>query len=173
MKFLVLSLSLLAFSLAACGDNIHPPGADVLGDDCLDEHCPSDVDQPDGGTPTPDADTGGDVDGGTGPGPDGGTGTDGGSGGGTDGGTGGTDGGTGGTDGGTDPGECGTCPEGQVCVDGTCVCDGEPEVVTCDPDEVRLCHVPPGNPDGAHVICVGGGAQNAHLNHGDTLGDCP
>jgi len=39
-------------------------------------------------------------------------------------------------------------------------------------DKVCLCHVPPGNPGNAHTICVGAPAVNAHLNHGDSLGEC-
>jgi len=157
-----LSLSFLAFMLIACGDNIRP-GSDTFGDDegCVDEDCPATIDEPDAGTPTPDAGTGGGTDAGTGTGTDAGTQT-------------GTDGGTGtGTDGGT--GTCGTCPEGQVCVDGACVCDheGDPTDGGCAPDEVQLCHVPQGNPGASHGICVGSPAAQAHLAHGDALGACP
>ncbi len=35
-----------------------------------------------------------------------------------------------------------------------------------------LCHIPPGHPESAQTICVGGRAPQAHLRHGDTLGDC-
>ena len=38
--------------------------------------------------------------------------------------------------------------------------------------KVCLCHVPPGNPGNAHTICVGAPAVQAHLNHGDSLGEC-
>jgi len=38
--------------------------------------------------------------------------------------------------------------------------------------EYCICHVPAGNPDGAHTICVGLPALCAHLAHGDTLGPC-
>lgn len=159
MKLVILSI--LTCALMACGDNIRAAEDDDLDATCLDGDCPVDVDAPDAGVPVTDADTGGGTDAGS----DAGGGTDGGTGGGTDGGTGG------GTDGGT--GDCGTCPDGQVCVDGACVCDGEPADTGCAPDEVRLCHAPPGNPDGAHGICVGASAASAHLAHGDTLGDCP
>jgi len=39
--------------------------------------------------------------------------------------------------------------------------------------KVCLCHIPPGKPSGAHTICVGASAVDAHLAHGDTLGFCP
>ena len=35
-----------------------------------------------------------------------------------------------------------------------------------------ICHIPPGNPSNAHTITVNPAAVNAHLNHGDTLGEC-
>ena len=38
--------------------------------------------------------------------------------------------------------------------------------------KVVICHIPPGNPDDAHTISVGGGAARAHIAHGDTLGEC-
>ena len=38
--------------------------------------------------------------------------------------------------------------------------------------KVTICHIPPGNPENAHAIVVGEPAVDAHLNHGDTLGDC-
>jgi hypothetical protein len=47
-----------------------------------------------------------------------------------------------------------------------------------DGKKVLICHVPPGNPDAKHTICIGESAVNAHLNkhHGgkslDYLGDC-
>ncbi len=40
-------------------------------------------------------------------------------------------------------------------------------------EKTELCHIPPGNPDNAHTITVGGNAASAHLAHGDTLGPCP
>lgn len=38
---------------------------------------------------------------------------------------------------------------------------------------VTLCHRPPGDPDHPHSIAVGEAAVRAHLDHGDSLGDCP
>lgn len=38
--------------------------------------------------------------------------------------------------------------------------------------KVTICHVPPGNPAGAHTIVVGAPAVAAHLAHGDSLGEC-
>lgn len=38
--------------------------------------------------------------------------------------------------------------------------------------KVVICHIPPGNPAAAHTITVNASAVNAHLNHGDTLGEC-
>jgi len=39
-------------------------------------------------------------------------------------------------------------------------------------ERVVLCHVPPGNPDNAHTITVGSSVVDAHLAHGDYLGEC-
>lgn len=39
--------------------------------------------------------------------------------------------------------------------------------------KVTICHIPPGNPSNAHNIVVSVNAQDAHLAHGDVLGDCP
>ncbi|MCH7687386.1 MAG: hypothetical protein IH899_12005, partial [Planctomycetes bacterium] len=39
-------------------------------------------------------------------------------------------------------------------------------------DKVTLCHIPPGNPENAHTIEVGESAVDAHLEHGDLLGEC-
>jgi hypothetical protein len=43
---------------------------------------------------------------------------------------------------------------------------------TTGPTKVVLCHIPPGNPSNAHTISVGGHAKDAHLAHGDELGEC-
>ena len=39
-------------------------------------------------------------------------------------------------------------------------------------ENVTLCHVPPGNPENAHTIEVGAAAVDAHIEHGDYLGEC-
>jgi hypothetical protein len=39
--------------------------------------------------------------------------------------------------------------------------------------KVLICHIPPGNPENAHEICVGEPSVDAHLAHGDVLGSCP
>ncbi|XZF12514.1 hypothetical protein ACTHGU_12035 [Chitinophagaceae bacterium MMS25-I14] len=41
-----------------------------------------------------------------------------------------------------------------------------------DDKKVLVCHIPPGNPDNAHEICIGEEAVPAHLDHGDKLGSC-
>jgi hypothetical protein len=38
--------------------------------------------------------------------------------------------------------------------------------------KVTICHIPPGNPGNAHTITVSENAVDAHLAHGDTLGEC-
>ena len=38
--------------------------------------------------------------------------------------------------------------------------------------KVAICHAPPGNPANSHTISVGENAVQAHLNHGDYLGEC-
>jgi len=49
--------------------------------------------------------------------------------------------------------------------DGTHACES--------PRKVLICHIPPGNPDNAHTICVGAPAVRAHQkNHGDPVGPC-
>ncbi|TFH01020.1 MAG: hypothetical protein E4G77_04100 [Nitrosopumilus sp.] len=39
-------------------------------------------------------------------------------------------------------------------------------------NKVTICHRPPGNPNNSHTITVGEPATNAHLRHGDFLGEC-
>jgi len=39
-------------------------------------------------------------------------------------------------------------------------------------NKVTICHIPPGNPDNAHSITINVNALEAHLAHGDTIGDC-
>ena len=44
---------------------------------------------------------------------------------------------------------------------------------TCDHGKVLICHIPPGNPENAHTICVGAPAVRAHAErHGDPVGAC-
>lgn len=41
------------------------------------------------------------------------------------------------------------------------------------PKKVLICHIPPGNPDNAHTICVGAAAVDPHEEqHGDFVGAC-
>jgi hypothetical protein len=47
------------------------------------------------------------------------------------------------------------------------------EYVCESPKKELICHVPPGNPDNAHTICVGAAAVDAHAeHHGDAAGAC-
>ncbi len=39
-------------------------------------------------------------------------------------------------------------------------------------EKVIICHIPPGNPDNAHAIKVSINAVDAHLAHGDSIGNC-
>ena len=42
-----------------------------------------------------------------------------------------------------------------------------------NPKKELVCHIPPGNPDNEHEICVGKAAVDAHVqHHGDLLGPC-
>lgn len=38
--------------------------------------------------------------------------------------------------------------------------------------KVLVCHIPPGNPENAHVIEISENAVQTHLDHGDELGEC-
>src|SRR3989344_2945389 len=40
-------------------------------------------------------------------------------------------------------------------------------------DKIKVCHIPPGNSEKAHIIKIGESAVDSHLAHGDTLGKCP
>jgi hypothetical protein len=65
------------------------------------------------------------------------------------------------------------CGEEQVCQDNQCVCNGEEtDTLECRENKTLLCHVPPGNFFNQHEICVGNNSVQAHLAHGDYLGDC-
>jgi hypothetical protein len=39
--------------------------------------------------------------------------------------------------------------------------------------KVTICHTPPGNPSKAKTLSIGVESVDAHLAHGDTLGECP
>lgn len=39
-------------------------------------------------------------------------------------------------------------------------------------ERVTICHYPPGNPDNPQTITVNESAVDAHLEHGDTIGEC-
>ena len=54
---------------------------------------------------------------------------------------------------------------------GVCPEDHECRVVERDLN-VRVCHIPPGNPDAKHTIWISQSAVRAHLEHGDYLGRC-
>jgi hypothetical protein len=47
-------------------------------------------------------------------------------------------------------------------------------VVSCtNPKKALICHIPPGNPDNAHSICVSTHAVETHeTHHGDLVGAC-
>jgi hypothetical protein len=49
----------------------------------------------------------------------------------------------------------------------------EPPAACDQPNEALLCHMPPGHADSAKSQCIGFPAVEAHLAHGDVLGDCP
>jgi prepilin-type N-terminal cleavage/methylation domain-containing protein len=57
---------------------------------------------------------------------------------------------------------------------GTIPTDPNPPISGGSPGgkKVKICHVPPGNPDNAHTINVSINAMDAHLDHGDLLGEC-
>lgn len=40
---------------------------------------------------------------------------------------------------------------------------------SCEDGKVLICHIPPGNPDNAHTICVGSPAVKAHVKHHEDL----
>lgn len=39
-------------------------------------------------------------------------------------------------------------------------------------NKITICHIPPGNPENAHSITISINALNAHLAHGDAIGEC-
>ncbi len=44
--------------------------------------------------------------------------------------------------------------------------------VYCGKNKVLVCHIPPGNPENAHTICISINALPAHLALGDCVGPC-
>jgi len=46
------------------------------------------------------------------------------------------------------------------------------EELNAQPEQVLLCHVPPGTPDARHEILVSSKGASAHLKHGDRHGSC-
>ncbi len=52
------------------------------------------------------------------------------------------------------------------------VAASQPAAAGAGEEKVTICHIPPGNPDNAHTIVVGAPAVPAHLDHGDSLGEC-
>lgn len=59
-----------------------------------------------------------------------------------------------------------------VCLAVTLAISGPALGGDCPGNKVLLCHIPPGNPDNAHEICVKDRAVDAHLAHGDFYGPC-
>ena len=53
-------------------------------------------------------------------------------------------------------------------VSGFCDCSAAEE----NGDKVKVCHSPPGSSGNAHTIKIGAPAVQAHLKHGDLLGEC-
>jgi hypothetical protein len=43
---------------------------------------------------------------------------------------------------------------------------------TPGPNQVTICHIPPGNPNNPQTITINQNALQAHLNHGDQVGPC-
>lgn len=39
-------------------------------------------------------------------------------------------------------------------------------------EKITVCHIPPGNPENMHEIDVSVNALDAHLEHGDKVGQC-
>jgi hypothetical protein len=66
---------------------------------------------------------------------------------------------------------CGHTPDDSVGSVDDAVKNGENKRNDGD-HKVLICHIPPGNPDNAHTISVDESAVEAHLAHGDSLGEC-
>jgi hypothetical protein len=50
--------------------------------------------------------------------------------------------------------------------------DGDNDEPSDSPDRVAVCHVPRGNPLKRHTIYVSAESAEAHVRHGDVLGEC-
>jgi hypothetical protein len=75
---------------------------------------------------------------------------------------------------------CGRGPEAST---GSAALTAEEAAAVCAADQARacdpaqthkltICHIPPGNPENAHTLCVGSPSLEAHLAHGDAQGPC-
>lgn len=53
-----------------------------------------------------------------------------------------------------------------------CVIDVRCYAGNSNVQKVEVCHIPPGNPNNAHTICISENAVAAHLAQGSLLGDC-
>jgi hypothetical protein len=42
----------------------------------------------------------------------------------------------------------------------------------CGENKITICHIPSGNADTSNTICIAQSALDAHIAHGDYLGDC-
>lgn len=73
-------------------------------------------------------------------------------------------------------GEKGKCDDDCTCEDNECPEDEGSKACTPEQEaghKVTICHIPPGNPDNRHTICIDEHALSAHqTHHGDTFGAC-
>jgi hypothetical protein len=66
---------------------------------------------------------------------------------------------------------CDEAVSSTTTTDGECPDDEDDEDEKAG-EKVKICHMPPGNPDNSHTITVGANAVQAHLAHGDMKGAC-